>query len=517
MTIERKSANRRPCRCYAIVFSCLLMLWAIIISGCAAWPKPTRSMVMGLPGPLGGCADFFASLDERVVQDDAIDAGYARINRYPYLRTNRFIASFAGEVDGVQPFSAWVSRMQALDQSARAAEIANLSDGTVVELRSDGDRKELNRMVVHCGALLKAHDFAIASDRTQLQDQVIVPDEYILARRIVGVYPISSIFVSNGVNRWHRSARKQFSSNPPSGWHALRYAPAETVERTDAVDIVRQSPRDALGIPTYSEPEQKRLLHAFAPIWQVRYHSDDDRIGRPYWTGDGRLDLDVTQPVTFTRLNFTRFDNNILTQLNYVVWFPSRPKRSSSDLYGGLLDGLNYRVTLDIDGSPLLYETVHNCGCYYKAYSTGQLQRRDSIDYAEKPLILPAPALMDPKQRMVVAMESGTHDVRHLYMHSLKNEHGDTHYVQADYAVLKQLPFPGGKGRSMFNRYGIVAGSERLERFVLWPTGVLSPGAMRQWGRHAVAFVGKRHFDDPFYLDRIFVRNRWQQTSPVEN
>jgi hypothetical protein len=30
---------------------------------------------------------------------------------------------------------------------------------------------------------------------------------------------------------------------------------------------------------------------------------------------------------------------------------------------------------------------------------------------------------------------------------------------------------------------------------------------MRQWGRHAVAFVGERHFDDPFALDRLFVRS----------
>jgi hypothetical protein len=57
----------------------------------------------------------------------------------------------------------------------------------------------------------------------------------------------------------------------------------------------------------------------------------------------------------------------------------------------------------------------------------------------------------------------------------------------------------------MFNLYGIAPGSERLERFILWPTGVLSPGAMRQWGRHAVAFVGKRHFDDPFFMDRMYV------------
>lgn len=508
MAIESKSANRRPYRCHWIVSSCLLVLWAVIVSGCAAWPKPTRSTVAGLPGPLGACADFFASLDERVVQDGAVDAGYARVRHYPYLRTDRFVASFAGDIDDVQPFSAWVSQMQVLDQRARAAEIANLSDASVVELQPHGDRRELNRLVVHCGTLLKAHDFATASDRAKLADQVVVPDEYLLSRRIVGLYPISSIFVSNGVNRWHRSARERFSPDAPSGWHALRYAPAETADRTDAFKIVQQAPRDALGIPTFSEPEKIRLLRAFAPIWEVQYQSDDDRIGRPRWTGDGRLNVDVAQSVIFTRLNFTRFDNTILTQLNYVVWFPSRPKRSSSDLYGGFLDGLNYRVTLDRYGSALLYETVHNCGCYYKAYPTDQLQQRDSIDYAEPPLILPAPPLTDPHQRMVVAMESGTHDVRHLYMHVPEDGHGDIPYDQVDYATLKHLPFPGGKGRSMFNRYGIVTGSERLERFLLWPTGVLSPGAMRQWGKHAVAFVGKRHFDDPFYLDHMFVLNR---------
>ena len=34
--------------------------------------------------------------------------------------------------------------------------------------------------------------------------------------------------------------------------------------------------------------------------------------------------------------------------------------------------------------------------------------------------------------------------------------------------------------------------------------GVLGPGAMRQWGRHATAFVGRRHFDDPWLLERYF-------------
>ena len=34
--------------------------------------------------------------------------------------------------------------------------------------------------------------------------------------------------------------------------------------------------------------------------------------------------------------------------------------------------------------------------------------------------------------------------------------------------------------------------------------GIVSAGAMRQWGRHATAFVGRRHFDDADLFERRF-------------
>jgi hypothetical protein len=49
-----------------------------------------------------------------------------------------------------------------------------------------------------------------------------------------------------------------------------------------------------------------------------------------------------------------------------------------------------------------------------------------------------------------------------------------------------------------------VPGTERGERWLFWPMGIREPGAMRQWGRHATAFVGRRHFDDPGLLARYF-------------
>jgi hypothetical protein len=36
---------------------------------------------------------------------------------------------------------------------------------------------------------------------------------------------------------------------------------------------------------------------------------------------------------------------------------------------------------------------------------------------------------------------------------------------------------------------------------------VLAYGAMRQWGKHATAFVGRRHFDDPRLMEDRFVFN----------
>ena len=51
---------------------------------------------------------------------------------------------------------------------------------------------------------------------------------------------------------------------------------------------------------------------------------------------------------------------------------------------------------------------------------------------------------------------------------------------------------------------GLVAGTERTERWLFWPMGIESAGAMRQWGRHATAFVGRRHFDDHDLVERRF-------------
>ena len=72
---------------------------------------------------------------------------------------------------------------------------------------------------------------------------------------------------------------------------------------------------------------------------------------------------------------------------------------------------------------------------------------------------------------------------------------------------LGHLPLQNGQGTaSLFDEDGFVQGTERLESLILWPMGVDKPGAMRQWGHHATAFVGRRHFDEATLMDRYFIK-----------
>ena len=487
-----------------IRFIVAAMLVILLQSGCANWPQPTPSVHVGAGGPKGSCADFFALLDKQTRLAERIDPGYFRIEQYPYLRTNRFLASFRDEVENDQKFNRWVDHMQILDQTARQLEIANLSDADIATLAATTSKNELYQKVIACGDLLKNSDFSNDSKRKQLRQHTFAQDDYILLRRIFGLYPITHLFVSQGVRRWHAHARERFSLDAPADWQATRYGPGVRADRRSANRIIQETQRDALGIPTYTSEDRKILFQVYAPIWEIQLQSDDDRIGTLIWTDEGGIDVDIRKPQTYTQLSFTRFKDEILTQLNYITWFPSRPKEGALDIYGGLLDGLNYRVTLNLTGEPILYETIHNCGCYYKAYATGQLQVRETIAYSEPPLIFEAPQINPALERMVVTMQSRTHYVHHLYPLPRRDQADVVAYAFTDYTVLQSLPLADGGRKSAFNRYGIIPGTERLERFILWPTGVLSPGAMRQWGRHAVAFVGRRHFDDPFYLDQMF-------------
>ncbi|MCX5883169.1 MAG: hypothetical protein NTU74_15625 [Deltaproteobacteria bacterium] len=482
----------------------ILWLSALFLAGCAM--PHIRSTQISDGGTTESCADFFTSLDQEIAEAGVMDSGAFRVKDYPYLRANRFLASFREDAMDSKSFVKWVTHMQALDQEARGYEIANLPAIDAPALNSANNKDALNGNVITCGNLLKAADFQGTNPRIEeLRKLVDVPDEYSRIQRVLGFYPLFSVFVSMGVDNWHAEAEKSFSTQPPADWSSIRYIPKQSGELPASRQIVVKTRLDALGIPEYAPDDLQALFRIYAPVWQVQTKDDQDKIGAPFWTPEGELGVNTGHPSTYTLLSFTRFGKDILTQLNYIVWFPARPKVNALDIYGGLLDGINYRVTLDKNGDPLLYETIHNCGCWYMAFPTKGLHVRENIDYAESPLILQTPEVNPGSEFMTIAMKSRTHAVQHLYPLARENQSESAVYSLADYGQLRSLTRKQDGRASMFDQNGVGIGTERLERYILWPTGVLSPGSMRQWGRQAVAFVGTRHFDDPFFMDKIFM------------
>lgn len=465
------------------------LTFLILASGCATLPVPATTDGAIVANAFG-CATFLDDLEARLADAGVLNAGAARISGFPGLRTDRFLASFAGEVDTPAEREVFVAHLRRLDARYRRHEIALLhtADAEILLEKSDA-----------CGQALANHVAKDSALSDQLLSTIEPPDHYVESRRIIGAYPLIRPFMRAGVSRWQREAKATFSNEPPEG-RTVQYWPSEG--ETDGIAFPLRT--DPLGIPMLEQREISALFARHAPVFEVASAAHDDRIGTVK-VRQARAVVDVESPSAYRWLSFTRFDGAVLPQLNYIVWFPARTRSGPLDLYGGRFDGLNLRVTLDTDGVPLLFESIHNCGCYYRAYPTARLRAKTDIPFAEPPLILSAPPLDSGQFRVVVSMTPVAHYVNAVYA-APEAPSDALRYEQKAYDTLFSLP--GDRGaQSLFDARGLVPGSERLEGYLLWPSGVLAPGAMRQWGTHAIAFIGERHFDDPAMLDAMFQRS----------
>jgi hypothetical protein len=467
------------------------------------------------------CASLFYLLDRAITGAGVRDGGARTIAGYPYLRMNRFLASFAREPMSDAAFDAWVERLQRLAETGWRLELANLpraQRGKLqaylpqrTELAGTGDG--LEGTVGHCADLLRERDLRVPGRRQALVGRSQVSADYVPWQRALGLYPFAALPFARGVQRWQERTREVFArpvdALPVQG-QLLRFVPPpqkKPLDNAAVALILQRTARNPLHIPEPEGKDREPLFAAFAPAWEVDVVTDDDRIGRPYWGKAAVPWVDVRRPTVYRQISHTRLNGKVLLQLNYVVWFPARPKRSALDLLGGHLDGITWRVTLAPEGLPLAYDTIHNCGCYHQFFPTARLQLKPQPHTLEEEAFIPqqAPPLRGSRPRgLTLRIASATH-----YLQRLRSEPSGAVrtevYGFADYDALRSLPLPTGARRSLFRPDGIVPGTQRGERWLFWPMGVPEPGAMRQWGRHATAFVGQRHFDDPDLFERYFL------------
>lgn len=483
---------------------CLLAAILLALGGCRiAPPRPET------PPEVKACLAFLKLSDSTIRQAGVGDDQATRVSGFPYLRVNRFLASFANDKLPPASFEAWVARMRTLDADGRAKEYLALPAAARARLGPGSPTAhDLGQRARRCGERLYRRDDANARMRRQLVQAAHVPSDYVLWQRILGLYPLTSLGVLQGVFRYHREVRETYATplqDLPVYGQLVRFTPPlhETPLTTrEIATMLSRSAQNPLRIPDPQDQDRWRLFATFAPVWEVDVVAEADRIGMPYW--NHTPEVNTAQPVVFTHLSHVRLGGKILLQLNYIVWFPARPRTGLLDLLGGRLDGIIWRVTLAADGEPLLYDSIHNCGCYHWLFPTPRLRLvRQRVGF-EEPILVPQRIPVE-RSRKVLRIASTSHFVQRVYSDS-----GDAaapkarrEYRFREYDELRALPVAEGY-RSLFGSDGIVPHTERRERCFLWPTGVVSPGAMRQWGRHAVAFVGERYFDAPDFIERYF-------------
>jgi hypothetical protein len=483
-----------------------LLAATALAAGCATVNEPLQSNLR--LAPARECAAWFQKLDGAVERAGVRDAGAHRIAGFPYLRADRFLASFRDQAaTNEAAFADWVNRLVDLDRSAREAEVANLPARSLAELPATNVPAALAR-TEQCAAALRAIDLSDTGRRALLRARAKVPDDYSTTKRTLGLYALTRIPFYRGVENWQEDARAAFSREVRGP--VLRYAPdGPPVSAEQVAQIVSNMGRDALGAPLLSAEEREILWRAFAPVFEIETAGDYDRFGPLSWVAGPSPAVDVSRPTAYRRLAFTRVEGRVHLQLVYTIWFPERPRAGSLDLLGGRLDGLVWRVTLDQRGRALVYDTIHPCGCYHMFFPTERVRPRPApergIEWAFVPLTLP---LLEPAAPVAVLLATGTHyvvGVRAAAAEEPTSRAGEIrHYSFAEEADLRTLARADGGTRGAFDSNGIVPGTERGERWLFWPMGIADPGAMRQWGTHATAFVGRRHFDDADLIERRF-------------
>jgi hypothetical protein len=474
----------------------------VLAAGCASlqdqYPSPQARE----------CAEWYQALDEATDAAGVRDAQYTRVAGFPYLRVDRMLASLRGRAAASEPaLHAFAERLLELDLESRRYEIDNLPRGQVdalPQMRSELPRASALRRTYECGRLLRKIDMAKPQLRAAMLSAAEVPDDYSGASRVLGLYAVTRIPFARGVRQWEGETLAAFGREAEG--LRVRYAPpaAAPLQRAAVAAMVDRTHFDPLGQPTLSPREFERLVSAYAPSFDVELAGDYDRFGLLRWRRDAALpEVDPAEAAVYVQPAYTRYGESVLLQLVYTIWFPERPPRSELDLLAGKLDGLIWRVTLAPDGAPLLYDSIHPCGCYHLFFPTPRARPLPAPDPLEEwafvPQTLPP---VGEGERPVVRIASATHYIEGVSL--VRGSDSVARYVLHPYDELRSMQRVGESARSAFGPDGIIAGSERAERFLFWPMGIASPGAMRQWGRHATAFVGRRHFDDADLLERRF-------------
>ncbi|HEY8037235.1 MAG TPA: hypothetical protein VIF37_16760 [Methylobacter sp.] len=487
---------------HSTIACCLVLL----IQGCATLkPYPDSS----LSGEDGTCQRWFENIEATLKEYDLDDPETARIDGFSHLRVNRLLASMGESATSNETFAEWLEQMRQLDAAGKKFDVANLPTSAMQQLVSKMPVEgSFDQALEHCGKRLNKLSLNNPEHKQRLLEQAQVPDAYQSWKRVAGLYPLARYAASIAIERLHRNLDASFKiplAKLPRQGRLIRYTPPHNnpLPSEHIAAMLSSAYDNPLGIPHLTPLQLQQLLEHFAPVWEIDTRNNTDKIGTVGLDSDKQPRIDINQPAIYVAHRYARWHGRVVLQLIYQIWLPAREKTSMLDLYGGPLDSLIWRVTLDPEGVPIAFDSIHGCGCYYLLFPSQGYRAVPPKDGAEPVLSPKSIPTISPDRHLLLRLQSRTHYLQQVSFVDDISEAATRRYIFDDLEQLRSLPMPNGRKRSLYDQDGIIDASERAERFLLWPYGIASPGAMRQWGTHAIAFIGRRHFDDPFLLENL--------------
>lgn len=437
-----------------------------------------------------------------------LDVRHTRVPGLPFLRTSRFWASFSPASMTPAAYRTWLEHQNALAIEGLALEWLRLpaSQQRALMPLLPKRHEDISATLIHCGEPLVA--------KQALQPRVApfdVPDHYQGWKRWLGLYPLAALPFYRGVIEEHRTlSRRQAGFTAPLSdapetdpWHYFGQQNT-TLSPGNALTLLSQQTIDPLGIPLMDASTRQQLLTAFQPTIAVQANdgglADNDHPLRLSVSNAGDLQPRLSKPTLYTDIAYGRYRDQVTVQLIYSVWFSERRPEGSLDLLAGRYNGIAWRVHLLPSGAVIGFDKMHLCGCWYQFFPAMGFRPRPSLPLGQEPFHIGQ--TLDPRTRLTLWLESNTHHLRGISSGPV-NASVVPFEIQ-DYNELRALEGDDtDQVVAAFDENGLLPGSERLERWVFWPMGIRSPGALRILGTHAIAFIGRRHFDDPELLDEL--------------
>ena len=363
---------------YSTIVCCLVL----IIQGCATLkPYPDSSIT----GKDEICQRWLESIEETFEQYDLNDPETVQFIDFPHLRANRFLASMGELTTSNNAFSEWLEEMRKLDSVSKKLEFANLPAPVRQQLLSKlpvGGSFE--HALEHCGKRLNERSLYKPEHKDALLEQAHVPDAYQSWKRVVGLYLLTRYAADVGIERLHRELNTSFKiplAKLPRQGNLIRYSPPHSnpLPLEHIAAMLKVAYDNPLGIPHLTSSQLQQLLAQFAPVWEIDARNDTDKIGTVTLDSNKQPRVDIKQPTVYVAHAYARWRGRVVLQLIYQIWLPAREKTGILDLYGGPLDSVIWRVTLSPEGSPIAFDSIHGCGCYYYSSpvkDTGQYRRK---------------------------------------------------------------------------------------------------------------------------------------------